>query len=275
MLKLLDYLMIGHVTKDNLPNGAILGGTCSYSALTAHKLGRRVAMVTSFGADIPSMEALADIPMVHLPSSHSTTFENVYQNGIRHQKWLASSSPLTFDLIPLEWQSASIIHLGPLAQEIPPFWCSKFPHSLVCVTMQGWLRGRDADNTVIYQPHADLENWLSYIDVLVLSLADVAGDRATLTHFLTSAKLGIETLGAEGCRIYYQGEISHVPTKPEVEVDATGAGDIFAASFFSHYQQTHDPFKAAQFANACASWSVLKVGMASIPTLAEVEAWLR
>ena len=34
-----DYLVLGHVTKDNIPDGAILGGTPSYAGLTAHKLG--------------------------------------------------------------------------------------------------------------------------------------------------------------------------------------------------------------------------------------------
>ncbi len=49
-----DYLLVGNVTKDNIPQGAILGGTCSYSAVTAHKLAQRVALVTRTGPDIPS-----------------------------------------------------------------------------------------------------------------------------------------------------------------------------------------------------------------------------
>ncbi len=272
---MVNYLIIGHITKDNTADGAILGGTCSYAAITAHQLGQQVAIVTSFGPDIPSLDRLAEIEIENLPANQSTTFENSYQNGVRHQKWLVGGAPLALENVPLAWRNAPIVHLAPVAQEISPSMCGDFPNSLLCVTMQGWLRGQDANNQVIYQPRADLEAWLTQIDVLVLSLADLSGDRAMLTHFLTSAKLGVETLGAEGCRVYHNGQVEHVPVKPEVEIDATGAGDIFAATFFVYYHKTANYLTAARYANACASLSVLKVGLESIPTLSQVEARLR
>ena len=269
-----DYLTIGHVSKDNTPQGPILGGTCSYSALTAHKLGQRTAAVTSYGPDIPSLAALDGIEIEVLPHGHSTTFENIYLNGVRHQKWLASSASLSLENVPSTWRNTPIVHLAPLTQEISPAMCGDFSHSLVGVTMQGWLRGQDSQYSVIYQPHPELEAWLSKIDVLVLSLADVFGDRTALTHLVTSARLGVETLGSKGCKVYQNGQVTHIPVKPEVEVDPTGAGDIFAAAFFIRYCKTGDFIKAAQFANACASLSVQKRGMESIPNLSEVEAHL-
>jgi hypothetical protein len=269
-----DYLIIGHVTKDNTPAGPLLGGTCSYSVLTAHKLGQRAAAVTSFGPDIPSLDKLNKIELAARPANQSTTYENIYIDGVRQQKWWSSSAPLALADVPPTWRSAPIVHLAPIAQEISPAMCGDFPHSLVCVTMQGWLRGQDSDYTVIYRPHPDLDKWLPRTDILVLSLADVSGDRDTLRHFLTSVKLGVETLGPDGCRVYQGGQVTHIPVKPEIEVDPTGAGDIFAAAFFIRYCATSDPVKAAQFANACASLSVTRRGMDSIPTLAEVEAHL-
>jgi sugar/nucleoside kinase (ribokinase family) len=269
-----DYLTIGHVSKDNTPQGPILGGTCSYSALTAHKLGQRTAAVTSYGPDIPSLTTLAGIEIEVLPHSHSTTFENIYLNGVRQQKWLASSASLSLENVPSTWRNAPIVHLAPLTQEISPAMCGEFSNSLVGVTMQGWLRGQDSRYSVIYQPHPELEAWLSNIDVLVLSLADVFGDRTASTHLLTSAKLGVETLGPKGCKVYQNGQVTHIPVKPEVEVDPTGAGDIFAAAFFIRYRNTGDFIEAAQFANACASLSVRKRGMESIPNLSQVEAHL-
>jgi hypothetical protein len=269
-----DYLIIGHVSKDNTSHGAILGGTCSYSALTAHKLGQRTAVVTSYGPDIPSLAALDGIEIEVLPHDHSTTFENIYHNGVRHQKWLASSASLSLKNVPHNWRNTPIVHLAPLTQEISPAMCGDFSNSLVGVTIQGWLRGQDSQYSVIYQPHPELEAWLSNIDVLILSLADVFGDRTALTHLLTSARLGVETLGSKGCKVYQNGQVTHIPVKPEVEVDPTGAGDIFAAAFFIRYCKTGDFIKAAQFANACASLSVRKKGMESIPNLSEVEARL-
>jgi hypothetical protein len=43
----IDYLVIGHLTQDIIPDGFRLGGTAAYSALTARALGLRVGIVTS------------------------------------------------------------------------------------------------------------------------------------------------------------------------------------------------------------------------------------
>jgi len=266
-----DYLIIGHILKDNVPGGAILGGTASYAGLTAAKLGQYVAALTSYGPDIPSLAPLNNIKIKAVPAPQSTTFENLYQNGVRYQKWFTGGVPLATKQIPREWRNAPIVHLAPMAQELSPDMCGQFRNSLVCVTMQGWLRGRNGQHNVIYQPHPDLEKWLPHIDILVLSLADVQGDRDTLDHFLNTVQLGVETLGPEGCRVYHRGTTTHVPVQPFEEVDPTGAGDIFAAAFFIRYRQTRDVIEAAQFANACASLSVKGTGMESVPSLAEVE----
>lgn len=267
-----DYLIIGHVTRDNVANGAILGGTPSYAGLTAHNLGRRTAIVTSFGPDIPSMAVFNGVQIESVPSPASTTFENRYLNGVRHQKWLATAAPLLYEHVPAAWRNSPIVHLAPMGQELSPALCSRFPQSLTCVTIQGWLRGRDEHHTVTYRPHPELEAALGCIDILVLSLVDVCGNRTAADHLLTSVKVGVETLGPEGCRVYHRGQVIHVPVKPEVEVDPTGAGDIFAAAFFIRYRDTGDVVKAARFANACASLSVRKVGLEGVPGMAQVEA---
>ncbi len=269
-----DYLVIGHVTKDNIPGGAILGGTPSYAGVTARHLGKRTAIVTSYGLDIPSMAALDGIEIKRVPHSQSTTFENKYIDGVRYQKWLATSRALAYEDVPPAWRNTSIVHLSPMAQELSPKLCSQFPHSLVCVTIQGWLRGRDANDNVIFQPHPDLESSLDCIHILVLSLTDVGGDRVAADQILTSVKIGVETLGPEGCRVYHNGDAVHIPVRTEEEIDPTGAGDIFAAAFFVRYSDTGDVVKAAQFANACGSLSVGKIGLTSVPTLPEVKAQL-
>jgi len=270
-----DYLIIGNVTKDNTPTGSILGGTSSYSALTAQRLGQQTAMVTSAGPDIPPLDVLDGVQIKRLLHAHSTTFENIYENGARQQKWLANSGSLTLSDVPVTWRKAPIVHLAPIGQEMSPAMCAEFPHSLVGVTIQGWLRGRDEQMNVIYRPHPELEAWLSHIDVLVLSLNDLFGDRDAMIHLLPSVKVGVETLGPEGCNVYHHGEITRVPVETQPEVDPTGAGDIFAAAFFIRYSHTGNRMQAAQFANACASLSVGKVGIAGVPTYSQVKAQLK
>jgi len=59
---------------------------------------------------------------------------------------------------------------------------------------------------------------------------------------------------------------------PQVqELDATGAGDIFAAAFFARFHQTRDPWEAARFAVNLAAHSVTRPGLSGIPTRTEIE----
>lgn len=266
------YLIIGHVAKDKGRQQMLLGGSCSYSGLTAQQLGLRIAAVTSYGSDIPSMASLAGIHIKNVPSQVSTEFENIYEEGCRRQKWTATAAMLQYDHVPYAWRKASIVHLAPIAQEMSPVICGRFEDSLVCVTAQGWLRGQDSAGNVICRPHPALEKWLPEIDILVFGRSDLYERRSGLITLLTSGGLAVETLGSGGCRVYHNGRIIHVPVKPEVEVDPTGAGDIFAAAFFVRYRESNDVVEAARFANACASLSVRKAGLASVPTRSEVEA---
>ena len=59
----IDYLMIGHITRDETPDGPRLGGTATFSSLMAKALGLRVGIVTSWGADLP-LGPLSEIPIV-------------------------------------------------------------------------------------------------------------------------------------------------------------------------------------------------------------------
>ena len=58
------------------------------------------------------------------------------------------------------------------------------------------------------------------------------------------------------------------------EVDATGAGDIFAAAFFYRLYATRDPWAAARFATHLASFSVTRPGLDGIPTRDEIQTCL-
>ena len=57
-----------------------------------------------------------------------------------------------------------------------------------------------------------------------------------------------------------------------IEVDPTGAGDVFAGAFLWHlYKSGGDWQTAADWANCVASFVVEKRGVAGVPKLAEVE----
>src|SRR5262245_28206588 len=136
-LEPVDYLVIGHVAHDLTPTGPRLGGTVSYSALTASAMGMRVGIVTFSGYEV-YIEPLKGIPIVAIQSPQSTTFENIYTENGRVQYLLAQAARIDFDSVPKAWRHASIIHLGPLANEMNSSLPNGFSPGLLGITPQGW-----------------------------------------------------------------------------------------------------------------------------------------
>ena len=82
------------------------------------------------------------------------------------------------------------------------------------------------------------------------------------------------TEGDAGAVLHWNGDRRRFrPTMVE-EVDATGAGDIFAAAFFVRLYSTRDPWEAARFATQLAARSVTRAGLDGIPTSQEIEECL-
>ena len=135
-LEPVDYLVIGHVAHDLTPSGSRLGGTAAYSALTARALGLRTGVITAYGPEA-NLEPLQDTVVVSAPSPYSTTFENIYTNHARKQVLHHRAEILSFEDVPKIWQTAPIIHLGPIAQEMDAVLPNSFSPSLLGLTPQG------------------------------------------------------------------------------------------------------------------------------------------
>ncbi len=77
-----------------------------------------------------------------------------------------------------------------------------------------------------------------------------------------------------GAVLYWNGDRRRFRAPAIKEVDATGAGDIFATSFFVRLLETHDPWEAARFATQLSARSVMRVGLEGIPTQQEIDECL-
>lgn len=286
-----DFLVIGHVTRDLLPDGRWrLGGTVTFAALTAQRLGMRPAIVTSGPPDV--IEALQrltpDIPIVAVPSPDATTFENIYHGSIRSQYLRGRATPLTLDHVPVAWRTAAVVLLAPLAQEVDPQLITAFPRSLVAATPQGWLRRWNDDGFVTPGAlAAAAEAALPSLHVLILSREDLlpppgheavghytpAEADAQIAAWARVIPIVAVTRSANGALLLHQGhDPAACPGYPVQEVDPTGAGDVFAAAFLCHLHATGDPRAAADFANRVAAISVEHTGASGIPTHSEVTA---
>jgi sugar/nucleoside kinase (ribokinase family) len=268
-----DYLVIGHIACDLTPAGPRLGGTAAYAALTARALGLRVGVVTAWGAEVP-LDLLDGIQVVNSAAEHSTTFENVYTPQGRHQVIHHIAPDLSFEDIPLPWQAAPIVHLGPIAGEAKSLADGKFPASMLGLTPQGWLRTWDGDGRVQLGPWPEALPVLSKANAAVLSIEDVAGDEEQIEAMANACRVLAVTDGAAGARLYWNGDLRRFRALKLKEVDPTGAGDIFAAAFFWRFSVTHDPWAASRFATHLASYSVTRPGLEGIPNQAEIRSCL-
>ncbi len=267
------YLAIGHICQDLIPNGWMFGGAATYSARAAHALGCEVQVLTSAAPDLDLSPALGEIEALRIPSEHTTTFENTYTPAGRHQRIHAVAERLTPDRFsaPL---TADIVHLAPIAQEVDLAWFDYLPNALIGVTPQGWMRQWDAQGCVTPIAWAQAAEVLPRADVVITSVEDVGHDYQILQAWAQLAQLLVVTHGATGCTVMTRHHTIDVPTVQVDVVDATGAGDIFAACFLVRFKQTGDPLAAARFANCLASRSVTRRGLDSMPTPSEIEQCL-
>lgn len=269
------FTVIGHLTRDLLPTGGFgLGGTASYAAVMAQRLGAHTTIITRAHVHEASHPLLTGIEIVNLGSECTTTFENIYHHGNRTQFIRATAPPLLVDDIADHYTTGDVFLLGPLCQEVDPALAARL-HGLKGVVPQGWLRAWDDEGRVHAIPWRDADRILPHIDVIVASEADLIADPEAVNTLIERVAVTIITVGPQGCILWLNGVRHHIPPRPAVEIDPTGAGDIFTAAFLVRLWETGDPIASAYFANVAASFSVEGEGLAAIPDRARVETFIR
>ena len=268
----LNYLVIGHVTRDIHESGNTLGGTAAYAAVCARALGRTPAILTAIKKG-HSLQELDGILIKWEDSPHSTTFENRETDHGRKQILHTIAEQLLPENVPPDWRNPSIVHLGPVADEVNPKTIDVFPDSFIGLTPQGWMRTRDKDNVVHFQPWTHSDRLLQRADAVVLSIEDVMGNEDLIQSYIDRTNILVVTEGHKGARVYWKGDVRHFSAPDVPVVDPTGAGDIFAAAFFDRLETTRSPWESAKRAVQIASRSVTRVGLAGVPTTNEIRSF--
>lgn len=271
-----DVLLVGHVTRDlvdQAPDSDYrVGGTVSFGAVTALRLGRRPTILTSAESQADLAELPAGVGLHVLPSKATTTFANVYFEEGRVQYTYAQATPLTTDAVTMAMRKASAVLIGPLVNEVAADVPSVFADgTLVAAVPQGWMRGWDETGRIFSIPWETEAQILPYLDALILSQEDIDYDLSRLDNAFQTVPLVVVTEYRDGSTIYKKqpdgtvGE-TKIPPRPAKEVDPTGAGDVFATAFILRYQETGDAVQSARFANVTASFGVEGEGVTGIPS---------
>lgn len=270
-LEPVDYLVIGHLTEDITATGTRLGGTAAFAALTARAFGLRTGILTSV-SESNSLQELQGIPVLSVPTVRSTTFENIRTPSGRRQVIRHQASKINLDSLPVAWAKPSIVHLGPVAQELDPEAAGAFPSSLLGITPQGWMRTWDQDGRVSAGGWESAAAVLPRAGAVVISREDVRGDEDAIHSMAHETRVLAVTEGADGCVLYWNGDSRRFRAPRVVEVDDVGAGDVFAAALFIRLYMTRDPWEAARFATLIAARAVTRAGFDGIPTSRDIEA---
>lgn len=266
-----DFVVIGHVVKDLLPEGWRLGGTATYAAVQARRLELSVGVVTRAGPDLDLASALPEVTIAGRPSATTTCFANIYEHGRRHQRVPDQAEPVEAEDVPADWRKAPIVLLGPVCGEAPPELSLAFEGSLTGVSAQGWLRARDREQRVRQVAWTGAPFWRA-CRVLFVSDEDLGEHPDQLERWVAEVPVVALTRYRNGADVYSAGRQRSIDAYPTGEVDPTGAGDVFATAFLVRYHETGDVAKASQFASAAAACSVEGAGIERVATRETIEA---
>lgn len=230
----LDYIALGNPTLDAQPGGSLaLGGTVTYSAIQAARLGLRSAI---FGrahpvALGPYWRPYANEVHLHLEHSSSvTTFYNASASDSREQ-WLRAWAGPIRQVDPLP--ESDILHIAPVAQEVVvEALMTECSSRLVCLTPQGLLRKWSDKEGHISLVHRSFNRAIAAaVDIVVVSETEAQYIADFLTAVAGQGGLSVVTRGSRGCEVWTRHDRTVYDAFPADRiVDTTGAGDCFATT---------------------------------------------
>jgi 1D-myo-inositol 3-kinase len=274
-----DVVVVGHVTLDRTPRGTRPGGAAYYAAITAHRQGLRVGLLTSFGPDFPREALPPELSVVNVASPRTTVFRIgpgriAEGRRVRELAVLERAADLEAAALPDEWQDAGLAALCPVTGEVDPALAAALAEASMVALPQGWMRQRGAGGAVSPQPWEDADLVLPHVQALVVSVEDIEPFQKEGLEWFQRVPLGAVTRGADGAILFVNGDRYGVEPDVAVEKDDTGAGDVFATTLLIAYNRDGNPWDAAAVASCCAAASVEAEGVAGIPDRAALEARL-
>jgi len=264
-------LALGHVTRDRRPGGFVLGGSVTYGALAARRLGWDVAILTSAGADFEPERELPGVRVFVRRSAATTRFANEYDaDGTRRQVVTARADDVELGPLPDAWRDPDALLLGPVAGELFGVGATALEAGCVGAIAQGYVRAIGHDGVVAPRDWQHPGRDLLGVHVLFLSEHDLPDAQSRARELLSCVPIVALTRGWRGLELLTRDGVHQVPSLPRAEVDPTGAGDVFAAAFLVRYHDTADPLEAAAFGACAASCVVEGVGATTLGDRDEV-----
>ena len=277
----MSLLTIGTVAFDALetPYGKtdkIIGGSCTYIALSAAFFLPLVNVVAVVGDDFPQeyMDSLIskgiNLDGLQIKKGEKSFFwAGKYHNNMNSRDTLVTDLNVLADfkpMIPTSYQDCEYLMLGNLTPQVQIEAIQGLknrPKLVVMDTMNFWM-----DVAM-----DDLKKVLKLVDVLCINdeeARQLSGQYSLRTAAKLIMEMGPKTLiikkGEHGALLFQDAKMFYCPALPLEEVfDPTGAGDTFVGGFIGYLAQTNDISfenmrKAIVYGSAMASFCVEKFG---------------
>jgi len=269
-----DFVAIGHVTLDRFGESTRPGGSALYAAVTAYRLGLSVGLLTSHGDDFPLEVIPPKIEVISIPADETTVFEHRHEPGGRVSHVRSVASPLTTADVPEDWREAALTLLAPVVDEVDPLIPTLLTDGAGGAAAPGRVPQVTPDGRVIPRPWQSPESLLQSVQALFLSREDILGQEAEVIEWFQRMPVGVLTADRVGALLFVNGERYEVQPRPAREVDPTGAGDVFAATFLIQYQRDGDAWQAAAAAACAGSLAVEGEGWSAVADRAALDAAL-
>lgn len=244
------------------------GGMTANMACAASRLGMEVRFFGSVGRDSGGEEAISELQKFGVATSEMTvtdgsTTTSLILLGPEGDRAIVSE-PLTFDYGPLRnalgenREREKCLHVDGyrLADGIPVLREAR---------SAGFVTSADLDGVEPAELPRTVPEIAGALDVAFVnaSLAEAlsANPEEVANEFIEQGVTAVAvTLGERGALVADGSGSRRVPA-PEVEVvDATGAGDVFAAAFLTEWMEDRDVQRAGRFAVAASAISVEGAG---------------
>lgn len=227
-------LVVGHISRDTINSELHLGGAAAFGARAASQLGVRSAMVTAAPARFKLLGRIRHDPFIRLlrcDSDVPTAFLQTNRGGARQLYLQQRARDLHLQDVPAHLRALPVSYVSPIINECHRELLEGLRSPWVAVGAQGWMRNVAADGLVTPAVTEELLDPPSTVRVMVYSELDHPDSDAIAQRLAQRGIVVAVTRGARGVSVWADGQCHHVPAAPAEEVDATGAGDVFAVVF--------------------------------------------
>lgn len=275
--------IVGPVTWDEVfaPGNAdptrVPGGTALYIARTCEAVAVRAHVLTVGGSDA-SLDVLAAHEAARVDAD-TLTLRHEFPEGERVQTLLQGPGrTLTPADVPDGWPEPATLILAPLLQDDVDAvaFIDEYPTAEVALVAQGLQRAVLPDHRIAHraQPSALLlDAARPNVSIFLAEDETRLWPAGALDHLAARSARVVVTQGARGARVITRRGEHHIPPAPARTVDATGAGDVFAAAFILAVRAGEE--FAGRLAAAYAAAACEVHGPGVLPSLNEIEARFR